>query len=136
MDGIIEYCVHERNTISYIENVDNRGVNDLWKRALEAQRDNNLPETQVGVADSTGIKQPSTQRWASGEGLPTMRQARAFALATGINVDWFLTGRPPKSPLVRPTTAEAQWIDILNNLDDDVRDEVLRYAQFRKRDGE
>lgn len=104
--------------------------NDLWKRALEAQEGIGAPLTQVGVADSAGVKQPSVQRWASGEGLPTMRQAITFCLTTGVTPDWFLLGRGSKYPAVSPGSREELVLQILHAGSDERKAEILSYARF------
>ena len=102
----------------------------VWKRILEAMTDVSLPRTQTAVAKVCGITQPSVQRWAVGENLPTLKQAVRFGMKTGVCVEWIYTGRGPKHPEAKPGSTTEAVLQIFHALDEDAQEEVLRHARY------
>ncbi|KKK71918.1 hypothetical protein LCGC14_2909090, partial [marine sediment metagenome] len=114
------------NSVQY-----NAGMtNALWNRILEVMEDMGLPRTQTAVAKICGITQPSVQRWAVGENLPTLKQAVKFGMKTGVRVDWIYTGRGAKHPVAKPGSATEVVMDLWYGLDSDDKDEAIRHLEY------
>ena len=103
----------------------------VWKRVLEAHEDVGLPRTQTAVAKTCGITQPAVQRWAVGSNTPTLKQAITFCQKTGVCVEWLYTGRGPKHPEAKPGSATEAVLQIFHALDNESKNEVLRFAEFQ-----
>jgi len=97
----------------------------IFDRIVEARRDCDLPNTQVAIAKDLGIAQSAVGKWKAGNGLK-LAHAMAIAYQTGVCVEWLLTGRGPKTP---PNEA---WFKIMESLSPTAREEVMRFAKFRK----
>ena len=114
------------NTVRY-----NAGMaNSIWTRILEAHEDIGLPLTQTAVAKTCGITQPSVQRWAAGDNLPTLKQAITFGMKTGVEVEWIYTGRGPKHPEAKPGSATDIVRKLWNGLDNDDKNEAIRHLEY------
>ncbi len=105
-------------------------ANSVWTRILEAHEDAGLPLTQTAVAKTCGITQPSVQRWAVGANLPTLKQAIAFCMKTGVRVDWLYTGRGAKHPVAKPGSATEVVLRLWHGLDSDNKSEALRHLEY------
>lgn len=104
----------------------------LWNRMVNAQESAGLGVTQEEIGKSAGTKQSSAHRWKTGQGLPTLRQAITFAVTTGVRVDWLLTGRGTMYPQLAHGGEDDVLRETLDSLDKKTREDVIRYAQFRK----
>jgi hypothetical protein len=67
-----------------------------WERVKEALEDAGLPSTQKHAAQLVGISQASVAGWnVAGNGL-SIESAKKLSEATGVAVEWLITGRGPK----------------------------------------
>ncbi len=123
------------NTVRYNAGMTNSIISSahilaVWTRIREAHGDVGLPLTQTAVAKTCGITQPSVQRWAAGENLPTLKQAIRFCLKTGVCVEWLYTERGAKHPIAKPGSTTEAVLQIFHALDEDGKKEVLRHAEY------
>lgn len=123
------------NTRTYFNSGDNDGmdndpISDLWHRLREATQD--IPERKrSGFLEKVcGVRQASVSRWRTGENVLSLRHAKAISEATGYCVQYLLEGTGPKR--WQPSNEDiAAIFALLDELDDETREEVLQYAEFR-----
>jgi transcriptional regulator with XRE-family HTH domain len=72
----------------------------FWTRLVEAWDAQGLPSSQLGIAKVLNMSQGSVGRWARGEGVPELERVREIALRGKVSVEWLLTGRGPKQPIM------------------------------------
>lgn len=73
---------------------------DFWKRLTAAWGARGLPVTQLGIAKKLGMSQGSVGRWKRGPGLPELDVVRDLAKKGDVCIEWLLTGRGPKRPML------------------------------------
>ncbi len=101
-----------------------------WQRLVEAHEDVGRPRTQTAIAKTCGTTQPAAQRWAAGDGLPSLKHVITFCMETGVCVEWIFTARGPKHPEAKPGSVTEAVLQIFHALDEDGQEEVLRHARY------
>jgi hypothetical protein len=99
----------------------------FWQRLTDAWQSAHLPVTQNGVAVKLGMSQGSVRRWYTGDGLPEFETAVDIAKRGKVCVEWLLTGRGAKTPIVDDYDS-SKLLEAWNQLDGDSRAHVLRTA--------
>lgn len=100
----------------------------FWTRLTETWGAQGLPVSQNGVAKRLDMSQGSTRRWYTGEGLPELEKLRDIAKLGRTNIDYLLTGAPPKAS-VRPDSPLWRLLSIWYELDEDDQRHVLKAAE-------
>lgn len=108
-----------------------RKKNTIYDRIVEVRREHGKPVTQPAIAKDLGIHQTAVHKWFAGKGDPAPRHVYQVALDEKVCVDWLFTGRPPKYP-TKPDILTL--IEKLNELPENDREEILRFAAFRAKD--
>ena len=63
----------------------------LGRRMAKAREDAGYPSV-ARFADATGLSYWSVRRWEKGEAAPRLNHLADFARATGVSVEWLMTG--------------------------------------------
>ena len=106
---------------------------DLWTRLCSATPGIKEIDRSPHLEKLCGISQASVSRWRTGENVLGLANAKAISAATGVCVQYLLTGDGP----FRWDLAGAdhnKLIAALDKLDPEDREEVLKFAEFRGQD--
>lgn len=101
-----------------------------WERISEAM-DRAGITSQRQLAIKLGISNVSVNGWANCKFMPTMEHMLKIAAWGRVCVEWLWTGRGPKTPLDKNL---AELLDELEALPPERREEILRFARFRRSD--
>lgn len=107
------------------------GTTTFWDRMLLALRESGFSEKQVDIAKRFGVAQPSVHKWKIGRNYPEPDKIIEIAEAAGVCVEWLYTGRGDMHPVVRANSTDAELLSLLRGLDEQDKQEVLRFARFR-----
>lgn len=106
----------------------------FWRRVVEATPELTKEQRSPWLQKLCSVGQSTVSRWKSGENLPTMESVIEISNETGFCVQYLFTGGGPRR-WDEPRSPELdQAISVLSSLDDETKQEVLRFAIFR-RDG-
>lgn len=100
----------------------------FWVRLIEAFKAQGLPTTQNGVAKLLKKPHRTVWDWYHGQGEPDLAMCRVIAIKGKVQVDWLITGRPPKYPISGDPLL-SKILETCLELDDGARKEVLRAAR-------
>jgi DNA-binding XRE family transcriptional regulator len=101
-------------------------------RALEALQERHPREraTQVRLAKIAGVSQPAVHEWGLEGRAPAHAVVLKLAHELNVCVEWLYTERGPKRPPAQPDTE--QFVQDWQKLDDEMKRQVARYAEFLK----
>lgn len=110
-------------------------MSPFWNRLLRAIGAHprcKLPTTQNGLANALDMSQGSVRRWYTGEGYPELATAIELAKATGVCVEWLLTGRGDMYPHGSQRDPFFHAIfELLTEFPETERARTLEYLQFK-----
>jgi hypothetical protein len=103
---------------------------DFWSRLVAAFEERGLGTKQVDISKRYNVTQPSVHRWKEGKNLPTPETIIQMAEDGNVCVEWLYTGRGEKHPPISEQSTDREILDLLRNLDESSKQEVLRWVQF------
>ncbi|PVY74770.1 helix-turn-helix domain-containing protein [Pectobacterium versatile] len=114
------------------------GIKERLREAMDAHGFN-----IKGLSEAVGIPYRSLQNYLRGEREPNAEALIAIGTQLGISIDWLLTGRgvmridgmpsAPESSEQTFSQSDLKLLELMNQLDPDVRRDLLRGAEEKQR---
>ena len=105
----------------------------IWGRVVEATNQMQDVDRSPFLQKACGVSQPSVSKWKNGINTPSLTNCIDISIATGVCVQWIYTGEGPKMIEPAEDSKIAALLDILRELNEDDRAEVLNFAAFRQK---
>ena len=107
------------------------GYRERWQRITEGMERCGL-ESQKALARRLHISQPSISGWKNGDHLPDNIHMIRLADWSGLCVEWIWSGRGPKFPEPVAGSDSQKLIELLDDLPEQDRAEILKFAEYKK----